>query len=781
MRNIITLSQELKYLRDLPQANISFQEQNGKFLQFTIILVRIVNNESEPLERISAKLPEHIQFSLERISHVGVLRKKYHKEASIFSLEIENSLFLRKNHSVDLLRARNYVVKVLEKMIGKFRDYNGGFLFKQNERLEAIKSDLGSKGVQYEFLLENLFYSITPSIMQASMPQLGGKLLFDLFLEAIEAELTKSDECLLKVASAENLHAFVIKAMQPEILTRVSEEVQKIPFKKLEVASGLIEVQHHDYLCYLLLSPHNEQLERFKQVLKKTIDSWENEQKCLQFLRLHLPQPAKSLDPRVGYDRTSGIVIKMLYEGLMRLAENGKLEMAIAESVDISPDGRRYTFTLRKSFWSNGAPVTAFDFEYAWKRSINPHFHSPYSFLFYNIKNAQEAKRGFVPINEVGITAPDEKTFIVDIVDPAHYFLELTSNWAFSPLSYEIDQKHPGWAYHSGDTYICNGPFKLDYWKLNDDLQMIKNPLYWDAASVKLSKLTISIVEDQNIALEMFLRGQLDWLGDPFSKIPLHSVAKLKEENRIISAPLSGFFWMQLNIEALPFLSPKMRQAFAFAIDRQGIIDRLLTSEDLPAQGFYYNPFNKPESRFQDGNKQEALILFEESLKESGLKRSDLPTILISHSDIEEQETISREVGRQWKDLFGIKVGFERHQWNRYFKILASGDYMAGGLVWFPRYEDPIYYFNLFTEREGGLSLTKWKNPEYVALLNEAKKNTNLETKKEILLQCESLLVEAMPVIPLFFQKFRYLKNPRLKNVILSNPNQIDFRVAYLE
>lgn len=782
IRNIINLSQELCYIRDLPQAVITFQEQRYDVLRFNVVLLRILNGDSQKLTKLSRSLPHNVRFIPERVANVGYLRKKYVKEANVFSLEVETSLFLRKNHSVNLVKARQFVVKALEKIVGSFRDYNGGFLLKQNEQLEAIKEALGSQGKQNAFLLENLFYSLTPSIMQTYIPPEKGKMLFSLFLKTLKTELPSQDECIQYSNLEHDALGFVIKTSHPEIKDELTTALKKLEIDALQIASAIVEVDRIHYLCYLYLNPNQNQVQLFSKTVQKTIGSWLEKRQNLQILHLNLPRATQSLDPRLGADRTSGIVIKMLYEGLLRISEKGEVEPAIAHAYTLSDDKKTYCFKLRKSVWSNGSPLTAFDFEYAWKKILEPDFRFLYSFLFFPIKNAEAVKKGEKAIHQVGIRSLDEYTLCVELEHPFSPFPALIASWVYSPLCQEIDQKHPGWAYQSGETYVCNGPFKLDMWKLNDDLQVVKNPLYWNAHSVKLDRIRISVIEEEKTALDLFGCGELDWVGDPLTKIPPDKIPILQKKQILESSEnCYGLFWLQLNFERLPFQSQYMRKAFAAAIDRNKLIHRVLSDEDTPAYGFYNTlPKNIP-LKSQEINQKQAKEYFQKGLNELGLSFKDLPPIVIAHSEIEEQEAISREIGKQWEEVLGVRIKYERIIWNAYFEALHRGEIMVGGLVWYPRYDHPVYFYDLFVFREHTLHVTTWKNPRYIQLVHQAKYAEDKQVCDKLLQEAENILLEEIPAIPLFYQRFRFIKNPRLKGCTLSNTNQIDFRTAYLE
>lgn len=559
-------------------------------------------------------------------------------------------------------------------------------------------------------------------------------------------------------------------------------EIEKAPFLKKN--HSLHFAKAYDHVVQLLekmIGPFKDCTPLFQPQPVETPDAGSDEKG--QTLRLHIPRATLSLDPRIGADRTSGVVIKMLYEGLCRLGEGGQVELAIAQQVALSEDKKTYTFTLRETQWSNGSPLTAYDFEYAWKTTLEPDLRAPYSFLFFPIKEAEAVKRGEKPVNQVGIRALDDLTLQVQLEYPTPHFLELTANWIYSPLCREIDQKSPGWAFKENESYICNGPFKLSSQKTNDSaIQVVKNPRYWDAQHVKLDQINIFILENEAKGLERFDNKELDWVGDPISKIPPTYIPKLqKNKSLLIDQHNFGLFWLQLNLNLYPFQNANIRKALAYGTNRKELIKDTLHSDDIPAFGFRHRPELTFKPIFQDGDTELALRHFHAGLKELNASLEDLPPIIFCHSEIEEQQAISHAIGKQWNQLFGIKVHYEKLLWNSYFNALHRNDLMIGGMAWYPRVSDPLYFYDLFVFKEHAVKVTSWKNGPYSKLIQEAKHTLDLETKERLLAKAEKILLDAMPVIPLFYQYSRYVKSPSLKGYILSNTNQIDFRSAYIE
>lgn len=777
-RNILHLSHELKYVDDLPQAVISFQEQKGETLRFNVILLRILGQRSLSIQAASQFLPPSDRLSIEKIAHVGRVRKKYIKEATLFSLEIPSKNFLRKNHSVDLLHARGYIVSTIEKMVGPFRDYNGGFLLKKNEQLTALKAELGEKAKVHELAIEALFYSLSPAVMQTILTLESTTLLFTLFLKLLEPSHDMTENFLFLEQVEPESYACGIKIESEEMKERLFAVIAELSFDSLKLASASIEKEGYEYCCFLLLNPDEEEKERLRHSLLEALSLWSKRRMDLQIVRLSLPRPPPSLDPRMCSDRTSGTVIKMLYEGLMRFSSDGKLVNGLAKEMIVSRDQRQYLFRLRKSFWSNNTPVTANDFEYAWKKILDPSFKAYYSFLFFVIKNAKEAKEGLCHPNKIGLWALDDYTLLVELEEPFAHFPQLLAHWIFSPLCQKTDETHPGWAFQRAESFVSNGPFKLSKWKENGDLELEKNPCYWESRSIKLDKIHLSIIKESHIALDLFLRNRLDWIGDPLSKIPHKSLPSFHQQNRLIDSEQYSLFMLKLNLELLPFKNAKLRKAFALAINRQKLNSQLPNSEHLIALNFTKQPH---EEALCDGNIEMARELFEQGLKELNLTKENLPRILFSHSDVEEQELLCRAIGKMWTEAFDIKISFERLPWATYFEGLKRDDYLITGCSWYAYYPSECFFLTLLAQEYNGSPLFQWNNPEYSQLIKEANASHEAALKKELFEKAESIALSELPVIPVLFLHGNYMKNPRLRGVILSHNNQIDFREAYLD
>ena len=259
-------------------------------------------------------------------------------------------------------------------------------------------------------------------------------------------------------------------------------------------------------------------------------------------LRISCEEDPQTLDPRQVRDLPTVTTMHMLYEGLMRTQKDGQPALALAESVNISPDQKTYTFKLRESAWSNGQPVTADDFEQSWKSALVPSFPAPNAYQLYVIKGAQAAKEGKAPLDQVGIKATDAHTLVIELEAPTPYFSSLLATHFYYPVHEMLRTKNTGEV--SADV-ITNGPFQLEKWSRHSEFIAKPNPHYWDHSKVRLEKI-IFIVSDNPTALKLFQNKELEWTGSPLSTLPTDALLSLKQTSNFQVMPAAGVYLFSL-------------------------------------------------------------------------------------------------------------------------------------------------------------------------------------------------------------------------------------------
>ncbi len=499
-------------------------------------------------------------------------------------------------------------------------------------------------------------------------------------------------------------------------------------------------------------------------------------------LKVYLASEPLSLDPRIGGDRRSQMMIRELFEGLTRIGTDGKPYLAAAEKVEISQDGLTYRFSLRDGKWSSGDPVTAHDFEYAWKSILDPKFPSGFAYAFTFIKGAQGAKTGAVPLDDVGIRALDDHTLLVELVHPAPYFLELAANPLYAPVSKKAAVANPNWAKNGGTSFVCNGPFILDEWKHQQEVKLKKNPLYARAEAITLDSISAPIIEEPQTALNMFEKGDIDWVGEPFGNLPLEAIPQLKQLNQLEMRSVGGMFWFQVNTNNQLLSNKSIRQALAIALNRKELTEHLLQGGEQSAFSILPSTLTMQETpAFKDHDIQEARRLFQKGLSELGIDSNKLPVIQLSHWQEPREKAIASAVQQQWQNTLGVKITLTSCDWNTYLKKIIASDFDIAGLNWYSWYQDPIYNLESIKFKTSGLNGTGWEHPDYITYLENADKEVDINKRLEWLQKAEALLTNEMPLIPVYGHTYKFAKKPYVKGEYLSPVGQLELKDITIE
>ena len=781
MRNIFILSQEIKSETDIPQVMISFDQHSQSDLTFTVVLLRVRKGDLPPIQKLLHERDQRIHYTPDRVQIVSYLDKDTPIEANVFRLKITKlASFLRMNFSVNLYLARQEIVSYLMRSVGEIRDYNGGMILKQGELLNQFKRLFDEIPLKNKELLENFFYSLSPIESQATIPLQILSEFFGFFLQIAEKEMDRKEHSHIQVQEGQGNLFVVIKGSDFTFKTHVQEHLQKVGIQDRSLVTSSIHFEGIHYLSYYSASDHEETQKKLVKEIKRALKEWQQEKQKLQVLKFNI-QAFLSLDPRVGGDQDSSIIIKMLFNGLMRIDAHNKPVCSVAESYEISDDQTVYTFHLRESKWSNGTPVVARDFEYSWKKILSPEFSTAFAYVFYSIKNAKEAKEGKVPMESVGIQVVDDKTLVVNLKHPAPYFLELTALTLYSPVNHAIDTMHPNWSSQCGDHFVCNGPFKLRPSRPFYFYELERNTHYWDQSEIYLDEVHIAKTSAR-ISFEMYKNDEIDLIGNPLFPLQEEMIDELKDP--ITHYSNSKILWFRLNVRQFPFNSVKIRRAFAHGLNR----------ERMGAQSFEYtdpaySPLPTMQSLHVDSeyiireDKQMALQLFEEACNELGITVKDIPIITIICFDSAKQIRASEALKSGWEGLFGVKCQIEVYTWYEVFKKLTTGDYQVGSIHWVSWFNDPIYTLNCFKYKSEQVNFSGWENSDYQKLLDLADHELSLSKRREYLVEAEALLLQEVPVLPICHAKHWIIKKPYLQVPSFISPSceNIDFSRARIE
>lgn len=482
-----------------------------------------------------------------------------------------------------------------------------------------------------------------------------------------------------------------------------------------------------------------------------------NENPNKQKLSINIVSEPQSLDPRKARDLNSLNIVKMLFEGLMRISKDGKVEGALAKSYKISNDGKTYTFYLRDATWSNNEKITSYDFEYTYKKILSKDFISPNASSLYVIKNAKSAKEGKIDINEIGIKTPDEKTLVIELENPCPYFLKLLIQPIFFAVNKNLDKKNEHWAFEDKE-YICSGPFKLERWIHSDCIEVKKNPLYWEEKIVKLEKISMLMLM-ADVELNMFEMNQLDIAGSPFSTILVDSIPKLKQMNILKIAPYYGTSFLRINTQKITDID--FRKALTKAFDRKKIVDHILQGDQVETL------------RLVPSNEKQKIEILKQDF--SGKK------VTISYISSDRAHILAQAIQRDLEENLNIKVELSALERKTYYEKLGKLDYEIAAGSWIADFEDPIDFLNVFKYKDSSTNNTGWENNNYITLLEESEKALKEESRKEILKKAEDILLNDAVIVPICHLTQNFLKKDNLENVYIYPSGFIDLKYAYFK
>lgn len=492
-----------------------------------------------------------------------------------------------------------------------------------------------------------------------------------------------------------------------------------------------------------------------------------------QSLRINLRKDPVSFDPRKGNDMVASQIHFMLYEGLFRLNPDMSLSLAQAESYEVSPDNKTYTFYLKNTSWSDGSPVTAYDFEATWLSILDPNFPSPDSYLLYSIKNAKCAKEGKLPLNQVAIQAKDAKTLVVELEKPTPYFLQILASSVLLPVNTDKDRSNPNWP-NQPEQLLSNGPFKLKEWKFNQEMIFEKNLHYHQANKVKLTHIFIDIIERETSVLRMYACGHFDLVGTPLSFFPSELIDDLETKKLLTFYPVANTKFLAFNTSCAPFHNTNIRKAFAHAIHRESIVNHItrlnekkalnilppvLLSEDIPY--------------FSDGDPMKAREYLQKGLDELQVK--DIGPITFIYVSSEMNQTLAQGLQQMWSNVLGVHVDLRHVEFKTLHQLSAQGDFSIGLFAWLADYGDSMNILERFIDKNNHRNYPKWESNTYSNLIQEAHQATTQSQYLEKIKQAERLLIDEMPFTCLFHENFAFLIHPHVKGFAVSPLGHIYF------
>ncbi|MBT8916986.1 peptide ABC transporter substrate-binding protein [Lactobacillus delbrueckii subsp. bulgaricus] len=495
-----------------------------------------------------------------------------------------------------------------------------------------------------------------------------------------------------------------------------------------------------------------------------------------------------TMDMSKATDATAFNQLSNTMEGLYRLGKNSKLEKALATSEKVSKDGKTYTYTLRKSKWSDGSELTAKDFVYSWRRTVDPKTASQYSYLFSGIKNADAIVAGKKKPETLGIKAVGKYKLVITLERRIAYFDKLMGFAVFFPQSEKAVTKY-GSKYGTASKYMLyNGPFKQTGWTgSNLSWKMVKNPYYWDKKNVKLDTITWSVQKTPSTSYNLYQSNKLDYTGLDASQIK-----QLKNQKGYVTLNQGATFYLQFNIAKNKYLAnTNIRKALSLAVDRKGLTSSL-GGNNVPANTLtptqltdvngedYTKRISKSAESFYPAstNKKEAVKYLNRGLKELGVSKFSFK---ILSDDTDSGKKTTEFLQSTFESTFGNKVSVSVQ--NLPFKTRLSrstaGNFDVVISGWSADFADPISFLDLFTstnpENNG-----KWKNTSYDKLIADSKTTASTSKRWDDLTKAEDILLNNVGVAPLYYNTSAALIRPTVKDVY-QNRGTWNFKDTYIK
>ncbi|MHB1483263.1 MAG: peptide ABC transporter substrate-binding protein [Saccharofermentanales bacterium] len=501
------------------------------------------------------------------------------------------------------------------------------------------------------------------------------------------------------------------------------------------------------------------------------------------------PEP-ESIDPANNEAVDGASLIVHAFEGIYTLDKAGLPQLGQAKKVEISADKKTYTITLRSDIkWSDGQPVKAGDFVYAWKRAIDKETAAPYGYMLDVIAGvADYMYNDKGTVDSIGVKAIDDTTLEVKLAAPCPYFKELLAFPTYSPLRKDIVDGNEGWA-TSPATYIGNGPYKLESWTHNSEMVYVKNQNYYDVKKLGPERIKFVLMDDDNAILAAFKNGEILFADS----IPNDEIDALKSTPEFNKKGQLGTYFLAFQTQKAPFNNAKVRKALSLAIDRNFIAEKIGKAGQVPAGAFV--PIGmagkdpKKEFREEGGdyysvdaakyndNVAEAKQLLTEAGYPGG---AGFPKFEYIYNTGSGHQAIAEALQDMWKTKLGVDCTLASQEWAVFTQTRQDGNYQVSRHGWLGDYNDPITFLDMW-KTGGGNNDAKWSNTSYDALIDKIKSTDDRDIRYTAMHEAEDILLAEMPIVPIYYYVDLFLKKTNLEGFYSSPLGYKYFMYTYLK
>ena len=505
-------------------------------------------------------------------------------------------------------------------------------------------------------------------------------------------------------------------------------------------------------------------------------------------LRYVMSGEPETLDPNMNNYASSSNVLLNLFTGLYQYSADGSgVEPACAESYTVSDDGLTYTFKLKEGLkWSDGSPLTAADFEYSWKRELKQETASTAAWQLYYIKNGEAYNNGQCEADEVGVKAIDDTTLEVVLNNPTPYFVNLTAANNFAPVKKEAVEGAEVWT-KSAETYVCNGPFMMGEIKPQEGYTLVKNPNYVFADTVALDGVEMIFIEQAEAALSAYNAGDVDAMSG--GSIETQAMTQYDGSEELHSYDLIGTSYYDFNCEK-EYMTKEVRKALSMAITRDTINQVAVPSK--PKSAYAFVPYGIPyadetdDFRTKVGNNlvTEDVEAAKQLLADAGYPNGEgLPTLQLIITNTKENKDKAQILQALWKENLGVNVEIMTFESKVYWDEHAAGNFDIAFDGWTGDYPDPNTNLSIFNKSRMEKEC-RWRSEEalrYNDLLEEAATLADNNKRMELFVEMEQILMDEMPVMPVYFRNTMALVKPYVKGFTCDNSGHPLFRAVSME
>ena len=502
---------------------------------------------------------------------------------------------------------------------------------------------------------------------------------------------------------------------------------------------------------------------------------------------INMGSEPNTIDPTLN---SIGIVTTYIlhnFEGLTKIDSNNNVQPGIAEKWEISEDGFTYIFHLRTNAkWSDGMPVTSKDFQYSWRRAIDPGTRASYSYMMEIIKNARKINLGLMNITNLAVDVIDDYTLKVVLETPSPYFLDfLASTGIFMPLREDIIKEYGyNWSLNN-DTYICNGQYIIKDRVIGEKVVLEKNPYYYDQNDIVAERITFVYNSDIDDIISKLINGEIHFSA---MEPPNNKMRYLEKKGYIVNNNAIGTYYLELNITNSALNDKRVRQALSLAIDRRFMVDHIFNGNRTPAGAFVPPAVKGIKKSFREesinyidlDNQQNNILKAKEFMKQAGYENGEnYPELQLKVSPGVFHE-VGKLIQKMWKDNLNINTSLELEEFPATLLALTKKKYQIARMGWTGDYYDPMTMLDVMLSY-GGVNHSGFSNKQYDTLINEAKASHNNNLRIEYMRNAEAILLDEMPVIPLYYRADSIMVNPKLKGAVINPLGRHRFNYCYLE